>query len=71
MTVLPEDPEVVAAAIRRAVSDDALADHAEEVNGRVGRDRVNEDLIRPQAMATYERTGSQVAGKRSRREPVR
>ena len=71
MIVPPEDPEVVAAAIRRAVSDDALVDHASQVNSRVARDRLDENLIRPQVIATYERIGSQVTGKRSRGEPVR
>ena len=58
--VPPEDPEVVAAAIRRAVSDDALVDRAAEVNARVARERLDENLIRPRVVAMYEK----IAGRR-------
>ena len=53
--VPPEDPHVIADAIRRAVSDDALVDHAAEVNSRVARERLDENLIRPQVIAMYEK----------------
>lgn len=55
VTVPPENPELATATIRRAVSDDALVDHASEVNAQVVRERPDENLIRPRFVATYER----------------
>ena len=59
--VPPEDPEVVAAAIRRAVSDDALVDHAAEANSQVARERLDEKVIRPQVIAMYEKIAAERA----------
>ena len=53
--VPPEDPGVVAAAIRRAVSEDVLVDRAAEINARVARERLDEKLIRPRVVAMYQR----------------
>ncbi len=64
--VPPEDPEPVAAAIRRALSDDVLVNRAAEMNARVARDRLDELVIRPQVIAMYKkiaaRTGSRDRG---------
>lgn len=66
MIVPPEDPNVVASAIRRALSDNALVDHAAEVNGRVARERLDENVIRPQVVATYSRIVAETARKKGR-----
>jgi glycosyltransferase involved in cell wall biosynthesis len=62
--VPPEDPEPIAAAIRRAVSDDILVDNAAEINSRVARERLDQDVIRPQVIAMYEKVAAQEAVKR-------
>lgn len=59
LLVPPEDPEAVAAAIRRAVADDGLVDRAAEVNARVAAERLDESVIRPQAVAIYRRVAAQ------------
>lgn len=53
--VPPEDPEPIAAAIRRAVSDDALVDRAAELNAKVAQERLDKAIIRPQVIAMYEK----------------
>ena len=58
LIVPPEDPEPIAAAIRRAVSDDALVDRAAELNARMARERLDEAVIRPQVIAMYEKVAS-------------
>ena len=62
--VPPEDPETVAAAIRRAVSDDALVDRAAELNAKVARERLDQEIIKPQVIAMYEKIAAQGAVKR-------
>ena len=53
--VPPEDPHVIADAIRRAVSDDALVDQAAEINTRIAKERLDENVIRPQVIAMYKK----------------
>jgi len=55
MIVPPEDPHAVAAALRRALTDDALVDRAAEHNARLASDRLDFRIIQPQAVALYER----------------
>jgi glycosyltransferase involved in cell wall biosynthesis len=50
-----EDPEVVAAALRRAVTDDALVDRASEHNLRLAEDRLDQSAVEPPVIAMYER----------------
>jgi glycosyltransferase involved in cell wall biosynthesis len=52
--VPPEDPEPVAAALRRVVADDTLVDRAADINARVAIERLDQALIRPQVIAMYE-----------------
>jgi len=52
--VPPEDPEPVAAALRRVVADDTLVDRAADINARVVIERLDQALIRPQVIAMYE-----------------
>lgn len=56
--VPPEDPEPIAAAIRRAVSDDALVDQAAELNAQLVRERLDQAVIRPQVVAMYKKVAS-------------
>ncbi|MGH9902742.1 MAG: glycosyltransferase, partial [Pyrinomonadaceae bacterium] len=55
LLVPPEDPADVAAAIRRAVADDAMVDGAAEINSRTAFERLDLSVIRPQVVAMYER----------------
>jgi glycosyltransferase involved in cell wall biosynthesis len=54
-----EDPEPVSAAIRRAISDDNLVDRAAEINGRTAESRLDENILRPQVIAMYEKVTSE------------
>ncbi len=54
-SVPPEDPEIIAAAIRRAVTDDALVDRAAELNARLAKERVEKSIIQPQVVEMYKR----------------
>lgn len=49
----PEDPVAIAAAIRRALGDDALVDRAAEENARTAEERLDPRKLRPQAQQIY------------------
>lgn len=55
LLVPPEWPDSVAAALRHALTDDQLVDHAAEVNARIANERLDFSVIRPQAVEMYER----------------
>jgi len=55
LLVPPEDPVAIAAAIRRALSDDALVDRAAEINARITSERIDRTVIQPQVIAMYEK----------------
>jgi glycosyltransferase involved in cell wall biosynthesis len=55
LIVPPEDPEPVAAAIRRAVRDDALVDRAANLNAGTAGQRLDRAAIQPKVVAIYER----------------
>ena len=57
--VHPEDPEAVAAALRRAVTDDELVDHAAEINARIAAEHLDQLVVRPQVVQMYERIAAQ------------
>jgi len=59
LIVPPEDPAVIAGAIRRAVTDDGLVDHAAEVNGRVADERLDYLTVQSQAIAMYEKISAE------------
>lgn len=61
--VPPEDPQVIADAIRRAVTDDELVDRAAEINAQTVRERLDQSVIRPQVVAMYEKVAAQAARK--------
>jgi glycosyltransferase involved in cell wall biosynthesis len=58
LIVSPEDPEPIAAAIRRALTDDDLVDRAAELNARTARERLDYRLIQPQVIAMYEKVAA-------------
>jgi glycosyltransferase involved in cell wall biosynthesis len=64
LIVPPEDPEPIAAAIRRAITDDALVDRAAELNAKVARERLDQATIRPQVIAMYEKITADSRAKR-------
>jgi glycosyltransferase involved in cell wall biosynthesis len=55
LIVPPEDPELVAAALRRALREDTLVDQAAELNAVTARERLDRSVIQPQVVAMYER----------------
>lgn len=55
LIVPPEDPEPIAAAIRRAVSDDCLVDRAAELNAHTVSERLDYRIIQPQVITMYEK----------------
>ncbi len=54
MLVPPEDPCVVAQALRRALADDALVDQAAEENFRTASARLDRSAIQPQMVELYQ-----------------
>jgi hypothetical protein len=52
--VPPEDPENLAEAIKRAISDDALVDRAAEINTQTALERLNYSSIQQQVILMYE-----------------
>jgi glycosyltransferase involved in cell wall biosynthesis len=71
LIVPPEDPEPVAAAIRRALSDDALVNRAAELNARVARERLDELVIRPQVIVMYKKIADKARTREERQEMCR
>ncbi len=55
LLVSPEDPDAVEAAIRRAVTEDALVERAAEVNERLTSERISRDLVTPRIVQAYAR----------------
>jgi glycosyltransferase involved in cell wall biosynthesis len=53
--VPPDDPQIIAAAIRRAVTEDELVDRAAELNARVTAERLDYSVIQPKVIEMYER----------------
>jgi glycosyltransferase involved in cell wall biosynthesis len=59
LIVPPEDVDLVAAAIRRALGDDALIDRAMQLNEKLANERLDDELIRSRVIARYEMAGRQ------------
>jgi glycosyltransferase involved in cell wall biosynthesis len=62
LLVPPDDPEIIAQAVRRALTDDALVDSAAEINAGVAEQRLDVSVIQPQVIGAYERICSQKRG---------
>lgn len=58
LLVPPEDPHPIAAAIRRALTDDALVDQAAEINREVIRRRIERRSVAAQVVDIYRRIAS-------------
>ncbi|HZH92025.1 MAG TPA: glycosyltransferase [Pyrinomonadaceae bacterium] len=58
LIVPPEDPFEIAAAIRRAVTDDELVDRAAELNARIASERLSEEVVQPQVVAMYRKVAA-------------
>ena len=56
--VPPEDPEAIAAAIRRAVTDNDLVDHAAECNAQMAKDRLEDSVIKQKVVSMYKEIGN-------------
>lgn len=54
LLVPPESPEAVAAALRRALTDDVLVDRAAEINRNVTSERIDVSVVSPQVVKMYE-----------------
>lgn len=65
MLVHPDDPEPVAEALRRAVTDDALVDRAAEINARVTAEFLDDSVVRPKAIGMYEEIAAHAVSRRS------
>jgi glycosyltransferase involved in cell wall biosynthesis len=59
LMVPAEDPVEVATAIRRALSDDAMVDHAAEFNTRLAAERLDYNVIQPQVVEMYQRIAAE------------
>lgn len=59
LMVPPEDPPEIAAAIRRALTDDALVDRAAELNAEMAARRLDYGNVQSQVAAMYERMAAQ------------
>jgi glycosyltransferase involved in cell wall biosynthesis len=68
LIVPPEDPIAVAAAIRRAVTDDALVDRAAEINARVVASRADRSVVQPRLLQMYRRVAADISSGRSLRQ---
>jgi hypothetical protein len=64
LLVPPEDAGAIAAAIRRAVSDDNLVDQAGETNNKLTRERIDERIIKPRVIAAYQMVAANQKAKR-------
>jgi glycosyltransferase involved in cell wall biosynthesis len=54
LLVPPESPEAVAAALGRALADDALVDQAAETNAQLAAERLDVSVVNPQTVSMYE-----------------
>lgn len=61
LVVPAEDPKAIAAAIRRAISDDQLVNQAAEINEQITASRIDRHKIQPQVVEIYKRVFAQEA----------
>jgi hypothetical protein len=59
LLVHPESPEEVAAALRRALTDDAMVDRAAETNARLAAERLDKSVVGPMAVEMYLKMAAQ------------
>jgi len=56
LLVPPEQPEVIARAIQRALTDDKLVEKAARINAEIAAERLDQEVIRPRVIEAYEKT---------------
>ncbi|HUS70377.1 MAG TPA: glycosyltransferase family 4 protein [Anaerolineae bacterium] len=61
LLVPPEDPQAIASAIRRALTDDRLVERAAEINLQLAHERVADSVVRPRVIEIYEHVARQAA----------
>jgi glycosyltransferase involved in cell wall biosynthesis len=54
LIVPPEEPEEIAIAVRRALTDDQLVDQAAEINEKTVKERLDYSVIQPQVVKIYQ-----------------
>ena len=62
--VHPEDPEPIAEAIRRAVTDDELVDRADGINAHATAEFLDSAVVKPRALRMYEEIAAYAASKK-------
>ena len=58
LLVPPEQPEVIARAIQRALTDDELVEQAARVNADIAAEQLSQEVIRPRVIEIYKKTSS-------------
>jgi glycosyltransferase involved in cell wall biosynthesis len=53
LTVPPEDADAIAAAIAKALSDDAMVDQAAAINRRLTKERIDINIVKPKVIEIY------------------
>ncbi len=53
ITVPPEDADAIAAAIAKALSDDAMVDEAAEINAQITKERIDISIVKPKVVRIY------------------
>src|SRR6266571_4717138 len=61
LLVPPEDAEAIAAAIRKAVSDDRMVDEADLMNEKLTRERLDRSVVTPRVIEMYKRVAARGA----------
>jgi glycosyltransferase involved in cell wall biosynthesis len=64
LLVSPEDPQSIARAIRRGLTDDDLVDRAANLNTRIADERLDMAVIQPQVIELYKRVAGQTVPNR-------
>ena len=55
LLVPPEQPEVIAQAIQRALTDHKLVERAAEINADIAARQLNQEMIRPRVIEIYKK----------------
>lgn len=64
LLVPPEDPHLIAAALRRALTDDRLVDEAARTNRLVVEERLGDELVKAHTLALYQRVEAELKARR-------
>jgi glycosyltransferase involved in cell wall biosynthesis len=60
-----EDPDAIESAIRRALTDDALVEHAAKINACLTKERLDKSVLHPQIIALYQKVVAQAKRRKS------